>query len=156
MTSVAGIECTSRVGAKQRRTKSALLLSNILVSYGPIGEWGDADCVADAVDERMIKPESNRRPPRGGPEYDLMLAVLDGAIADLFDKIPSRRADAEAWIAGCRAPIRFETACDMLGLDVRAVSSRLLAIVRQHGSRAHPKKKRPIRRTRTHGTRYGT
>lgn len=59
----------------------------------------------------------------------LTAALIEGAMRDLKAG-GDAGARAEAWVAGGRAVVSFETACDVCGLDPAAVLPRLRGMAR--------------------------
>jgi hypothetical protein len=74
-----------------------------------------------------VRLEQPRGAPAAGLDPDgvrqLAADLLQGALDDLGH--PGRRRGAERWLSGWHSPLPAAAACELLGLDVDAVRSRL-------------------------------
>lgn len=104
-------------------------------SYEPLA---DQDSVCGVVaDPRTLAPPRHVA-PRASPVSRLAAALIEGAAADLVlqgqglglgvrSSIAAKR-NAMVWILGTDAPLTFEWACGVVGLDVNKTRASLLAL----------------------------
>lgn len=119
----------------KHRRRSVDCRPHVFESYEPVAAQDTVTGVV--VDPRLLSPPRYVA-PRVAPVAQLAAALIKSAAADIGleerrsglgaqSKLTAKR-NAMAWILGADAPLTFEWACGLVGLDVDRTRASLLAL----------------------------